>query len=268
MGGLDLAVDDKPDDDAGDKQKPRQQLGDTDVPDQQRVGPQPFDDHPFKAIPAKVHQENLPVKPAALGIEVEQDKAQKAPDRFVKEAGVHRRVRVDGDAQLGQGRNVVGIRQVGDNPVAGHPPGEVGVAAEGLAVDKVAPAADPLPNQEPEGGQVHDRQDPHLVDAGDDTADEESAYNAAVDGHAALPGVPDSRQVVLILVPGEDDVVGPRPDDAADQPADDDVDQLVAVDAEPFAVFEGHQKRQQDVGGDDDAVPGYVDAADRKGDRV
>ena len=67
--------------------------------------------------------------------------------------------------------------------------------------------------------------------AGDNHTNQECTDYAAVNRHSPFPGVPDRGEIVLILVPGENYKVQPRADNAADQAAQHDVDQLVGVDA-------------------------------------
>ena len=98
--------------------------------------------------------------------------------------------------------------------------------------------------------------------AGDNHTNQECTDYAAVNRHSPFPGVPDRGKIVLILVPGENYKVQPRADNAADQAAQHDVDQLVGVDAKAFGVPKRHQHRQQDADRDDHAVPGDPKTAD------
>ena len=149
MRRTDFAPDNQPCNQAGNKQQTCQQLRNTNLADQQRIGSQTFNDHPLESIPAKVHQEDFAVKTSVLfGIEVQQHKSQQAPDGLIQETWMYRCVRVNRHTKRRQRRDIIRIRQIRDNPGTGHSPGQIGVAAKSLTVNEVAPAANSLANQE------------------------------------------------------------------------------------------------------------------------
>ena len=125
----------------------------------QAVCAQAFNEKPPQGIPHHIHQHHLAVEAAVLFIQSQQDKARKAPQRFIQKCGVHRQAGVYRDALRGQ----CGLhrRKVSRGVFADHAPGQRGVGAEGLLVYKIAPAADALANQKAHGRQIEHGQNRH-----------------------------------------------------------------------------------------------------------
>lgn len=123
-----------------------------------------------------------------------------------------------------------------------------GRCPEGIAVQQVGTAPQPLAEDDGRGADIHHCQNIDFVlaavqDAGDDTQD-----NAPLDCHASLPHVEDFRQVVLVIIPvKEEHVPEPRPQKAAQAAVNADVCHMLMV----AAVLPGEKIRH--AGGDDDA---------------
>ena len=182
---------------------------------------------------------------------MQHDKAEQAEQRFIQEAWVH----------------------IADNlerrAVAVHTPRQIRCRTESLLVDKVAPAADALTDQETDGSHVEHGENIHLPPFCDQAADEQRADDAAVNAEAALLDVEDLKRVLQILVARvKQHVVKTRADDAADQTADDRIKQVVLVDIHFFARCKAVQNGEQKADADDDAVPVNFAIAELQRDRV
>ena len=75
---------------------------------------------------------------------------------------------------------------------ARHSEEKVGVSAECLLIDEVAPASDALTYEQSEHGDVEHGEYPHLAQLADDEADHKGADYAAVYRKSAVAGVDDS----------------------------------------------------------------------------
>lgn len=142
-----------------------QNLGHTHVADHQAVCAETFHHGTFCAVPADIDEEDLSVIAANfLGEKRQQYKAQQAPDGFVQETGVNRLRRIQRRAEVGEigGGGIL----VGDpllDSAAGHSEDAVGVAAERLLVEEVAPASDALSQQESDADNIQQGQELHLA---------------------------------------------------------------------------------------------------------
>ena len=179
---------------------------------------------------------------------------------------MNRHVRVDVHADGFQLRLVLG-EIVGDDR-RGHAPGEACVGAEGLDVDKVSPAADALADQKAADHQVQRRHELHPADLAHQKADQHAADESAIDGHAAAAGVEDLAEILSIVVPLQDHIVGPGSHDAADGAAQNDVEHPVGVHAKLPGAAADVQNRQNKAQRDQDAVPVYRQVPNRKGHSV
>ncbi len=94
---------------------------------------------------------------------------------------------VHSNALSGQGG--LYAEQVVIGTLAVHAPGQRGVAAESFLVDKVAPAAHALTNQEAYPNQIKERQDGDAADLGHQAAKHKCADDRAVNGNTALADI-------------------------------------------------------------------------------
>ena len=112
---------------------------------------------------------------------MQRDEAHQIPDRFIQERRVHRGRAVDR-----------------------HAPRQVGRAAVRLAVDKVAPAADALADQQAERRQIAQGGKRELFDTAVHIQRDHYADHRAVDGNAAVPDRDDLVRVLAVIVPLKD----------------------------------------------------------------
>ena len=154
---------------------------------------------------------------------------------------------------------------LGDQLVQAHPQEAVGLGAEGLPVEEVAPAAQALADQKAQGGDVQHRANLHLLDPGKDQNADGSADDAAVNGQATVPDIQNFDGVVLIAVPLEDAVVQPGAQNGKGHDAQHAVGQIVHGQAELAAAAAGVKDRQQQAHGDDEAVQMDAQGADVQG---
>ena len=132
-----------------------------------------------------------------------------------------------------------------------HAAEDVRLAAEGLAVEEVAPAADALADEQTVDREIAERAEGDRPLAAPQDHEREPREDAAVDGETALPDLEDIEQVAGILVPAEDHVIQPRADDDRRDQPEDEVIEIVRRDADEFfaavgAVEDAEQKAQRD----------------------
>ena len=224
----------------GGRRHPGQQLADADARagDVQAVGAQALDERAADAVPHGVEQNELAVKLPLVFAEpeVQQQKAHKVPQALVQK----RRMYIHG---LPAGER---------EPHAGK---GLGLAAERLAVDEVAPAADALADEQTGRADVrHDAEGDLLFPAPDD-AGQQSRDHAAVDGEPALPDLERVDGVLPVVAPLEDDVVQPRADDGDRDHPDEKIVERVRRDAAAAAVPRAVKHCEDEAHGDNHAVP-------------
>ena len=220
----------------------------------QAVGPQALDPGPAQAVPEEVEPGVLPVEPASLGDDEEdQQQPDQVPKALVEERGMD-------------------LHVLGGADPHPHPPGQVRQAAEGLPVDEVGPAADDLAQEQADDGQVRHGAEGDLFQPGEDEGRQRPGDHGAVDGDAAVPDGGDPAPVqgaggVPVEVQVEDDVVDPGAQDAAGHRPEHEVQHMVLGEAVALGLLHAKQHPRQKAQGQDDAVP--VDAvADVEGDGV
>ena len=172
-------------------------------------------------------------------------------------------------AEVGEigGRGVL----IGDpllNPSAGHAEQAVGVAAERLLIEEVAPAADALSQQEPDAHDVQQGEELHLADLCHQKAHQQTADDAAVNGKPAAANVENAFPVAGVIAPVQQHVVGTGTHHAADDAADDAVQHAVRIQPVLFHLGECVDHCQHQSQRDENAVPLNVQPADRKGGAV
>ena len=176
-------------------------------------------------------------------------KADSVPQGLVQERRLHIRQRtVDVDAHAQEG-----IRDL----------------SVGLLVDEVAPAADRLADQKPHRRDVEHRAEadaPHLAehDRRQDARDDR-----AVDRDAAVPDAEHRHRVVIVqLVVFPDDVICARADDRNRHREQQQVDEVIRLEADIRAALHAVQDAEQEADGDDDPVPVHMQPADRERDPI
>ena len=166
--------------------------------------------------------------------------------------GVHRHAR--------RQRNLHGS-QISLGPLAVHAPGQRCVCAERLLIDEVAPAADPLPDEEPQRDKIKQRQQRHLAPFGGQPAKDKCAEDRAVDGDAALADV-DHLPDALVGKGRHSHIVDAGAYDGHHSADGHHIDQPVGVNAVVHGIAEGVEHRQQHTCRDDNAVPIDIEPAD------
>lgn len=118
-----------------------------------------------------------------------------------------------------------------------------GGMAEGVAVHEVGDAPHGLPEDDGRGDRVREGKDRDVVPPEVDIGGDEGEEEAALDGHAALPDEEEFREVVVVVVPVEEEhVPQPPAEDAGEGDGEPQVEDVLFPAA---AVF-----FQQEIGGD------------------
>ena len=125
-------------------------------------------------------------------------------------------------------------------------PGQVGRLAVQLLVEPVAPAADPLGDQEPGRDRVGEEANALARAADDERAGEAAEEDAAPDAEPALPDGERPPPVVGNLVPARDVVVEARADDPERDTPDRDAEDEIPVAAEPRPANPGQPDARRD----------------------
>ena len=81
-----------------------------------------------------------------------------------------------------------------------HAPGQIGRTAESLLIDKIAPAADSLPNQETQRGNIENRTNLHLADFGGNRTCRQSGNDTAVNTESSLMDIQDLERIVAVCI--------------------------------------------------------------------
>ena len=155
-----------------------------------------------------------------------------------------------------------------------HPPGKVGQAAEGLAIHKIPPAADGLPDEKALHAAVRQRPERELFASAEEEGRQKARDDAAIDGKAAIPdavgrGPVDRPVAAAEQVEVKEHIVEPRADDGKRNGPQHHIDDVVLGQAVFRCLLHAEVKPQQHTGGDDDAVPvdavANVDGLGRRG---
>ena len=176
--------------------------------------------------------------------EEDQAEAQDVPEALIEEGGVDLHVAaIDGGEA--------------------HPPGEGGLGAEGLPVHEVAPAADGLAQHEAHDAEVRHGPQPDALAAAVEEGHEEDGDDGAVDGEAAVPDGDDAAPVEAAVgipeaVQVEEDIVGPGTQDAEGHAHEDQVQQVILLDAVMLGLPQAEEHAEEHAQAQNDAVP--VDA--------
>ena len=129
-----------------------------------------------------------------------------------------------------------------------QPPRQIGRLAEQLLVEPVAPAPDPLREQQTRRDRVHEQPDALMGSMDDPCAREDAEEDSAPDAEPALPDGErrPPRVEVVDLVPAGDVVVEPRADDPGGDAPDRDAEDEIPV----AAPLDPAVARQRDAGRD------------------
>ena len=208
----------------------------------QAVGAHPLDPGPADAVPDEVEAGVLPVEGPGLGDdEDDEEQTDEIPQALVEEGGMDLDV----------------LRGGGPQP---HPPGQVGLPAEGLAVDEIPPTPYSLSDEQAHASQVREGPEGQLLDLAEDHQHEKGHDHRPVDGQSPVPDPQHGHPVQSAVGPPvqvqiEDDVVDPGADDAQGQLPDDQVVDVVLGEAVSLGLAAAEQHRQQQARHNDDAVP-------------
>ena len=128
--------------------------------------------------------------------------------------------------------------------------------AEGIPVEEVCAAAECLSEDNRRSGNVHKVDGVELVFPAVEDADEHTEKDTALDRHAALPDVQNLGQVVLVVVPVEEEhVPEPRAEESRDAAVDAEIGNVLLIAASVRLCEEvADTRREQDGEGDDDTV--------------
>lgn len=171
----------------------------------------------------------------------EENQPRQVPQTLIQEGGVD----VDGAAvRRGQAHAAEDLR----------------LRAEGFPVHEVAPAAQNLPDEQPEHRQIQHGGDGDLLMAADENDDDDAHDNAAVDGKSPVPDGKDLPRIGQIVVQVEEHIVEPGPDDAAGDDPQHQVKKVVGLDAEVPGIAGAVDHGQNEAKGDNDPVIVYVQA--------
>ena len=138
---------------------------------------------------------------------------------------------------------------------ARHAPGEIRVGTKGLLVHKIAPSPNSLAHEEPDTRQVQDVQNMDFLYLAHNEHGDERRNDAAIDGETTVVDAPDLPGMVPVIVPREQHIVGPCPDDAEDGTPDDLIKEDIEADALLLAEPRAEQQRQQKAARNNDAIP-------------
>ena len=141
-----------------------------------------------------------------------------------------------------------------------HAAEDLRLRAEGLPVHKVAPAAQNLPDEQPEHRQIQHGGDGDLLVAADADDNDDAHDNAAVDGKPPVPDGENLPRIGQIVFQVEEHIVEPGPDDAAGDDPQHQVKKVVGLDAEIFGIAGAVDHGQNEAQGDDNPVIVYVQA--------
>ena len=180
-----------------------------------------------------------------LEIEVQKDKACDAPERFVQEARVDRQQRID--AAVGY---ILG--HIGRCRVAYHSPRLVGIRAEALLIEEVAPASYRLPYEEARCSHIEHRRKAQLFELCDISADKYRSDYSSVDSESAVTEIEELGYRCRVA---ENDIVKPCSDYCAEKSADDCICCSVGVDACFFHSLEAVDKCEHYTQSDKKTVP-------------
>ena len=127
---------------------------------------------------------------------------------------------------------------------------------EGIPVEEVCAAAECLSEDNRRCGNVHKVDGVELVFSAVEDADEHTEKDTALDRHAALPDVQNLGQVVLVVVPVEEEhVPEPRAEESRDAAVDAEIGNVLLIAASVRLCEEvADTRREQDGEGDDDTV--------------
>ena len=217
-----------------------QRLGHPDarVADVETVGAQALDPGPAQTVEEEIEQGHLPVIfPFALfHPEPEPKEKHQIPEAFVQKGGVDVN-RVTG-----------GIRQP-------HAAEDLRLAAEGLPVHEVAPAADDLADEHAENGQVQHGQEGELLAPGDQPDGQDPADDAPVDGDAPLPHreVGDEGTPRKLVQPEEHEI-DPGAEDGERDQQDHHIVKIIGLQAEILAAPGAVEDAQGEAQGEEHPI--------------
>ena len=237
--------------------------GDLCARNEERVGADALDDEPPQPVAAQVQQADFPIEALMLPEAEQQHQHQQIPGAFIQESGVD--IDIIGPLR-DMGRYVLG-NVPGPHRLDGELHGKKAVIVfpEDLPVHEVSPAADGLPqNQSRHAGVTH-QQGALLFDPSVDEQGDERGDHRPIDGHAAVPGVEDAQQIVLVIIPGEHHIIDARPDDGEDHRINGKIPVVIRILPCHLGHVCRHEDARQHAHADDQAVEGNAEAKDAEG---
>ena len=224
--------------------------------DEQLVRPQRFDPESPTCIPCNVEEEELSVELHLFPDQEQDDEDHQVPAALIEEGRMHLYV-VDPVDRLKVCPHFLGdlvLTHSRDRKL--HRKEIVRVFPEGLAVKKVPPSADDLPDRDAHRDRVENEADGNLLDLRHDKNRQRTGDDAAVDRKSALPDVENGHQVVLIGIPGKYNIVDACSDDADEHADEDDVDIIIRLLAGLLCAPHCDPKTDQHADRDHDPVVG------------
>ena len=135
---------------------------------------------------------------------------------------------------------------------------EIRLAAEGLAVEEVAPSSDDLTDKKAENDKVYIGKKRDLfMFAYQNNGDEAQNY-AAEQCHSAFPHGDYFRGVGPVIIPFESDMISACADDADGDKEQDEVIEVILGNSELFASFGAEQNAEHEAERDKNAVDIYL----------
>ncbi len=184
--------------------------------------------------------------------------AEQAPQRLIQKRGVHRLHRIIAG----------GIRVATADNVSRHAPRQSGVAAKGLLVEEVAPAADRLTDQKAGRRQIKHSQGIHLAERTHPQRRHKRHDYAAVNRQSALPDTQNAQRIaeVLCAILRKNDVVQTRSDKGKQRADQHHVRHRILGNLKFIGTPIGIKNCQQKADGNQHAVPANAEfgATDRK----
>ena len=224
--------------------------------DEKLVRPQRFDPKPPTCIPCNVEKEQLAVKFHLFPDQEKDDEDHQVPAALIEEGRMHLYI-VDPVDRLKVRPHFLGdlvLTHSRDRKL--HRKEIVRVFSEGLAVKKVPPSTDDLPDRDAHRDRVENETDGNLLDLRHGQDSQGTADDAAIDRKPALSDIENGCKVTLVCIPRKDDIVDTRADDADEHADEDDVDIIIRLLAGLLCAPHCDPKTDQHADRDHDPVVG------------
>ncbi len=138
-----------------------------------------------------------------------------------------------------------------------HAPRQICGCAKGFSIDKIAPPADDLANEQPQGPHIQKGQDiePVTILPAKEQHHQNSHDDAAIDGEAPVPNGQQFIQMILIIIPAVENIIGSGSQHAAGQSNDQQIDNSIRIGFKRRRPLHQVQSPQQKSHRQDDPIP-------------